>query len=116
VRAVDATLVVNAGSVGLPFDGDTQASYAQLCWRRGAWQAAIARVPYDRARAERDYAETGFLQGSGVIAPLIYDEFRTARPRLNRWMARYKQAVLAGELSAANSVRDYLASIEAGGN
>src|SRR5690349_15633113 len=28
VRTVDATLVVNAGSAGLPFDGDVRASYA----------------------------------------------------------------------------------------
>src|SRR5206468_3573549 len=29
IRTVDTTLVVNAGSAGLPFDGDTRASYAQ---------------------------------------------------------------------------------------
>jgi predicted phosphodiesterase len=108
IRAIDTTLVVNAGSAGLPFDGDPRASYAQLTWQAG-WQARIVRVDYDRDQARRDYVETGFMRDSGPIAPLIYDEFRTARPRLSRWMARYKDAVLAGELSPAESVRDYLA-------
>jgi predicted phosphodiesterase len=113
VRSVDGTLVVNAGSVGLPFDGDARAGYAQLTWRNG-WQATIARVAYDRESAERDYHTTGFLHDSGTIAELIYDEYRTARPRLFRWMQRYKDAVLAGELTPADSVRDYLALLADG--
>lgn len=113
IRSVDSTLVVNAGSVGLPFDGDARASYAQLTWRPG-WRATIARVEYDRAQTERDYISTGFMRDSGVIAELIYDEFRTARPRLFRWMERYHDPVLAGELTAAESVRDYLALVAEG--
>jgi predicted phosphodiesterase len=108
IRMIDATLVVNAGSAGLPFDGDTRPSYAQLTWHAG-WQATIERVDYDREQAARDYAASGFMRDSGPIAALIYDEFRTAHPRLSSWMARYKDAVLAGELTVAESVRDYLA-------
>ena len=107
-RTIDESLVVNAGSAGLPFDGDTRASYAQLTWRAG-WHATIARVGCDRQQAARDYEQSGFMRDSGPIAALIYDEFRTARPRLSSWIARYKDAVLAGELTAADSVRDYLA-------
>jgi putative phosphoesterase len=114
IRTVDATLVVNAGSVGLPFDGDTRASYAQLTWQAG-WQAEIVRVTCDRHQAARDYDETGFMRDSGPVAALVFDEFRTARPRLSSWMARYNDAVLAGELTAAESVRDYLALLAAGG-
>jgi len=108
IRMIDATLVVNAGSAGLPFDGDTRPSYAQLTWHDG-WQATIERVDYDREQAARDYVESGFMRDSGPIAALIYDEFRTAHPRLSSWMARYRDAVLAGELTPAESVRDYLA-------
>jgi predicted phosphodiesterase len=114
MRTIDATLVVNAGSAGLPFDGDTRASYAQLTWRNG-WQATIARVAYDRDQTKRDFAAIGFMRESGAIAALIYDEFRTARPRLSRWMERYKDAVLAGDLTPAESVRDYLALLAADG-
>src|SRR3954447_19728660 len=113
IRTIDATLVVNAGSAGLPFDGDTRPSYAQLTWQAG-WHATIERVDYDRDQAARDYDETGFMRDSGPIAALIYDEFRTARPHLSRWMARYNDAVLAGELTADESVRDYLASLAPG--
>jgi predicted phosphodiesterase len=112
IRTIDATLVVNAGSAGLPFDGDVRVSYAQLSWHAG-WQATIARVAYDRDQTKRDYATTGFMCDSGVIAALIYDEFRTARPRLSRWMERYADAVLAGKLTAAESVRDYLSLLAA---
>ena len=112
IRRIDATLVVNAGSAGLPFDGDIRPSYAQLTWHAG-WQATIERVDYDRDQAARDYAASGFMRDSGPIAALIYDEFRTAHPRLSSWMARYKDAVLAGELTAAESVRDYLALLAA---
>jgi putative phosphoesterase len=114
VRKIDTTLVVNAGSAGLPFDGDTRASYAQLTWQAG-WQAEIVRLEYDRNQAARDFFESGFMRESGPIAALVYDEFRTARPRLSSWGARYKDAVLAGELTAADAVRDYLALLEAGG-
>lgn len=114
IRRIDTTLVVNAGSVGLPFDGDTRASYAQLTWQAG-WQAEIVRVDYDRDQAARDYAESGFMRDSGPIAPLIYDEFRTAHPRLSSWRVRYKDAALAEQLTAAESVRDYLALLAAEG-
>jgi predicted phosphodiesterase len=113
IRTIDASLVVNAGSAGLPFDGDTRASYAQLTWRDG-WHATIARVDYDRQQAARDYEQSGFMRDSGPIAALIYDEFRTARPRLSSWIARYKDAVLAGELTAADAAHDYLALLAAG--
>ena len=108
VRTIDTTLVVNAGSAGLPFDGDVRASYAQLSWQAG-WRATLARVDYDRDQTKHDYDATGFMRDSGPIAALIYDEFRTAHPRLSSWIARYKDAVLAGELTPADAVRDYLA-------
>jgi predicted phosphodiesterase len=113
IRVIDATLVVNAGSAGLPFDGDVRASYAQMTWHAG-WQASIARVEYDREQTERDYTTTGFMRDSGPIAALVYDEFLTAHSRLSRWIVRYKDAVLAGELTVADSVRDYLALLAAG--
>jgi putative phosphoesterase len=113
IRAIDASLVVNAGSAGLPFDGDTRPSYARLTWNDG-WQASIERVEYDREQAARDYEESGFMRDSGALAALVYDEFRTARPRLSSWIARYKDAVLAGELTPADSIREYLALLAAG--
>lgn len=109
-RRIDATLVVNAGSVGAPFDGDERAAYAQLSWQPGGWAAEIVRVPYDRARTDRDFHASGFLAESGPAAPLLYAEFRAARPHLSPWMSRYGAAVLSGAISVEQSVAEYLAS------
>lgn len=40
-------LVVNAGSVGFPFDGDPRASYAVLTRGPSGWTAELRRVAYD---------------------------------------------------------------------
>lgn len=109
VRRVDSTLVVNVGSAGLPFDGDVRACYGRMEWRAGRWEAHITRVPYDRDRAARDFATSGYLAGGGPISELVYEEFRTARPRILGLFERYHAAVVAGELSAADAVRAYLA-------
>jgi putative phosphoesterase len=111
VRRIDGTLVVNVGSAGLPFDGDTRVSYAQLIWQHGGWQAEIIRLDYDRPRAERDFVESGFMAG-GAMAPLIMDEFRTAQSRLHLWFAQYHARVLAGEITLAESVQELLAELK----
>jgi len=46
VRTVDGMLVVNAGTVGRPFDGDPRASWALLDLDEGRVQARIRRVDY----------------------------------------------------------------------
>lgn len=108
VRQIDATLVVNAGSVGMPFDGDPRASYAQVSWRNARWHVAIVRLDYDRQQAERAFFETGFVEGCGPLGRLILDEFRTARPHLFTWATRYQARVLAGAISIADSVTELL--------
>lgn len=111
VRRLDGTLVVNVGSAGLPFDGDTRAGYAQLEWTGSQWQARIIRLVYDHRQAEQDFFETGFIEQSGPLALLILDELRTAQSRLYQWTARYQQAVLRGELTMARSVQEFLATL-----
>jgi predicted phosphodiesterase len=111
VRMVDDTLVVNAGSVGLPFDGDPRPAYAQLLWRPSGWQAEIVRLAYDHQQAEQDFFETDFMEGSGPLGELILDEFRVARSRLYQWTNTYQARVLAGQMSVARSVREYMAAL-----
>jgi putative phosphoesterase len=108
VRPIDQTLVVNVGSVGLPFDGDPRAGYAQLTWRAGAWHADIMRLAYDREQADRDFDESGFSEQVGPMARLIRDELRRARSNLFEWSAQYEAAVLAGAVSIDASARRYL--------
>jgi predicted phosphodiesterase len=111
IRQVDKTLVVNVGSVGMPFDGDRRASYAQLTWENGRWQAAIIRLDYDWAAVERDFFEAGFMTGAGDLARIMLVEFQQARPYLHRWIHQHEARVLAGELSLAESVTTFFREV-----
>lgn len=108
IRRLNDTLVVNVGAVGLPFDGDSRACYGQMCWQRGRWSAKIIRLEYDRRKAEQDFFDSGFMSDSGGLAPLILDEFRTARSHLFQWTADYQARVLAGQISVEDSAREYM--------
>jgi putative phosphoesterase len=109
IRQIDQTLVVNAGSVGLPFDGDPRAAYAQIERVDLHWQARIIRFEYDRAQADRDFDETSFMQDSGAFAPLIRRELKAARSALMEWSIEFEQPVMNGEMSIEESVRRFLA-------
>lgn len=108
VRQVDTTLVVNAGAVGQPCDGDVRASYAQVMWRNGKWQAEIVRVEYDRAQAARDFRTSGFLEEAGPLALLIYHEWHTAQDTLMPYLAQYGSLVKNGSLDEAAAVSFFL--------
>ena len=110
VRTIDETLVVNVGAVGLPFDLDPRASYAQLTWHDNHWAAEIVRVDYDRVQADRDFDETGFVDEAGPIALLIRDELAQARSNLFEWTRDYEPAVVSGQLTMAESVERFLAA------
>lgn len=107
-RYLDQTLVINAGSVGLPFDGDTRPSYARLELRKGKWKAEIVRVDYDRQAARLAFHNPSFIDGSGAIAHLIIDEFENARSHLFRWSQHYYRDVVEGRLTITEAVELYL--------
>ena len=116
MRTLDATLIINSGSVGSPFDGDQRAAYAQLTWRQpfnggGSWSAQIVRVPYDRAQTQRDYETTGYLHDSGALTAVLHTEWRLARSLWPAWSARYEADVLAGNISAAHAAAEFLRSV-----
>ncbi|NLG73549.1 MAG: metallophosphoesterase family protein [Chloroflexi bacterium] len=108
VRTLGSTLVVNAGSAGLPFDGDTRPSYARIVWHKGAWQASIVRVPYDLQKAEQDFYDSGYTPDAGPLVKLVIRELRTGQSMLYNWAVRYQQAALRGEISMEESVRRIL--------
>jgi hypothetical protein len=111
IRQLNGTLVVNAGSAGLPFDGDTRPSYARLTWQAGGWCAEIARVKYDLAAAQHDVEASGYIAQAGPLIPLVQIELASARAVLGGWVVRYQKAALAGEISVAESVRLFLDSV-----
>lgn len=54
IREVAGGLIVNAGSVGFPFDGIPRPAWAILTLERGAWRAEIVRIEYDREAVIQD--------------------------------------------------------------
>ena len=110
VRQIDETTVVNIGSVGASFDGDRRLSYGRFTWTESSgWTSEIVRLPYDFARIEQDYDASGFLAEAGPLAQLMLVELRRAGGLVYRWATRHQEAVLAGEISLEDSVRQVLA-------
>jgi len=110
IRTLDGTTVVNAGSVGLPFDGDTRLAYAQLTWQEDNWKTEIVRLEYDRELAERDFYTSGFFEGGGPLVKLVQIELRTAHSQLYNWAAKYQKSILASKISMEASVNEYISS------
>jgi predicted phosphodiesterase len=108
VRRLNGSLIVNAGSAGLPFDGDTRPSYAQLTWVKEEWRAEIIRVEYDLSAAERDFYESGFINEAGPLAQLVLIELRQACSQLFQWASQYQEMAMAGEISMQDAVQDFL--------
>jgi putative phosphoesterase len=108
VREYQGNLLINAGSVGLPFDGDKRAGYAQLIYNAGSWKAEIIRLNYDLTEAVKDYEESGFLADGGPLAELVLAELKLGWPQLSHWFRRYEGKVLAGKLSISSAVNEFL--------
>jgi predicted phosphodiesterase len=108
IRSLGASLVVNAGSVGLPFDRNTAAAYAQLTWSASGWQAEIIRLDYDLSAALREFELSGMLAEAGPLAYLVMVELLSAHSLLYSWAVRFREAILAGHLTTAQAVRQYL--------
>ncbi|MFN2338971.1 MAG: metallophosphoesterase [Gammaproteobacteria bacterium] len=107
LRPFNGSLVVNTGSVGQPMDGDPRAAYGRFILRDGRWQAEIRRVAYDKARAEQDFIDSGFLAEAGPIPGLIHLELRESRAHLGPWRREYLAAIKAGEISVVESIARY---------
>jgi putative phosphoesterase len=108
IRTWGRTTVINAGSVGLPFDGDIRPAYAQLTYHNQAWQGKIIRVDYDRVAAEQDFHQSGFIPEGGALADLILAEMQLGWPQLSKWFKQYEAAVLAEEISLEKAVAEFL--------
>jgi predicted phosphodiesterase len=109
-RRFNGSLVVNVGSVGQPLDGDPRAAYGRFTFHRGSWRAEIARLRYDKVRAERDFIDSGFLDECGPIARLIYLELRQSCGHMSTWRRRYLHRVVAAQISVKNAVDEYLSA------
>ena len=83
MREVGGGLVVNVGSVGLPFNRDRRAQYAIFTADPATgWQVEPRQVPYDLERIFEIYETSGFLAEGGVTARLLRLELEHATPLL----------------------------------
>jgi len=110
VRRLEDSIVVNAGSAGLPFDLNTRASYARLTWRPSGWRAEIIRLEYDLRAAEADFYQTGYLAEGGPLVQLVLRELLTARSHLYTWALNYHDAALHGRIGLEESVQRHFAA------
>ncbi len=108
-RVWEGTPILNVGSVGSPFDGDVRGSYAQLEWRCGRWHWEVLRFEYDRAQADRDFWDSGFIDEGGPLARVLYEEWRQARLLMPLWRRDFEPAVLAGDRPLGPAVEEFLA-------
>ena len=91
VRDVAGGLIVNVGSVGLPFNGDWRAQYAVFARDRDEWEVEFRQVEYDRDAFLDAYEKTGFLAEGGLTSTLLKMEVEQARPFLMpflKWVER----------------------------
>ena len=108
IRDLGGTLVVNVGSVGLPFDGDRRAGYARAVAGPGGWQVTIRRLAYDWQRTRADCVAPEFIGGSGAVARIICRELEIAHPLLAKWTYCFEEPILSGRITVEHSVTEFL--------
>ena len=87
-RTVGKWQIINPGSAGVPLDGEPSASYMLLEGNGSGWQPTFRRVPFDYAPLFREFERQGFAEECGIVAYLVIQTFRTARPQITpflRW-------------------------------
>ena len=108
IKTIGKTTVINAGSIGLPFDGDTRAGYAQITQENRHWTGKIIRLDYDQEAARQDFYSTQFIPQGGPLAELVLTEMNIGWPQLSHWFRRYEQVVLDHEIRLEDAVEQYL--------
>jgi len=101
----EGRLLINVGSVGLPFNGNRAAQYAIIEKEKGRWVYEFVAVDYELSLIEDAYEKSGFLSFGGITASLLLEELRHARPFLvpfRRWLD------LIGEEESWEEMRSFL--------
>lgn len=70
VRSFGGKMIINTGSVGLPFDGNWRASYALLEVTSGGVSVTLRRVEYDLEAAVQAFDGSGHPFADSVIAAI----------------------------------------------
>ncbi len=84
-RRVGRWLVLNSGSVGIPYDGDVRAGYLRVESGRQAWRAEIRRVPYDLGAVKHGFDGSGLASEGGIMARMFLRSILSGLP----WVADF---------------------------
>lgn len=87
-RQVGRWRVINPGPLGMPLDGYYEANYMLLDSTAVGWTPTFRRVAYDITPLLEEFERIGFVETCGATGKMIYEEFASARPRIdpfNRW-------------------------------
>lgn len=109
VRQLDQTLIVNVGSVGLPFDGDPRLAYTRLTRGRKGWSASVVRIAYDIDSAAQAVYTSGMFEAVGPLTELLLRELQTGYSLLFGFVATYRDPIIAGEISFEAALQEWLA-------
>ncbi len=101
-------LIVNAGSAGNTFEGDTRARYAWLERRGGQWQAEVVCVDYDVAATLRAFDQSDYLAAAGPMARLFRLEVATGHNHLIPAYLAHRPLVDAEQMTLAEAADRYL--------
>ncbi|MFN8484419.1 MAG: metallophosphoesterase family protein [Anaerolineae bacterium] len=112
VRHWSGGMVVNAGSAGNTFEGDTLARYAWLENRHDGWHAEIVSLAYDVDAALRAFDQGDYLAEGGPMARLFRVEIASGRNHLIPAYLAHREAVEARQMTLTQAVALYLASLE----
>lgn len=104
IRTSNGTTIINAGSVGLPFDGNHNLSIGLLVYHNSYWSSEIVRLSYDLTKAEKDFFLTNYIKDGGPLTELIRLELLYSHSQLSNWTNMYQKLVLDGLLSMEESV------------
>jgi len=91
-RQVGRWHIFNPGSVGLPLDGISSASYMILEGNKPGWRATVRRIPFNREDVLREFEESGYNKDCGPIGKLIVEIHKIARPTFGflKWLETRK--------------------------
>ncbi|WP_368657197.1 metallophosphoesterase [Metabacillus halosaccharovorans] len=70
IRYINSRVIMNIGSVGLPFDGVTKASYGIITIDESGFSTSIERVDYDTEKVMKHYREVGYPNADMMIQVL----------------------------------------------
>jgi len=96
-RRANGSLIVNAGSVGLPLDGNPAASYALFTREDGIWRAQLRRAHYDHRAYLQDFAGSTMVQERAPAALVFFAEAALAGHCFVEFLRFREPRIKAGE-------------------